>query len=73
MRGVIASTPYLNTAAPGHTEWRQRVRAYLEARTAAAVANDEDCGGVAEVRAHTRRGPNGPVDVAAHRRVINCG
>lgn len=78
VRAVISSTPYLNTTASGHAEWRARVRQYFEERTTPDAARlpaneDSECGGVANVRAYSRRGVNGPVRVGAHQRGVSCG
>jgi hypothetical protein len=77
VRGVIRSTPYQNRAAPGHERWQSRVRAYFEERDQRGAGTDGDdrddtCGGVAAVRAHTRRGPSGPVQVSGHSRTVTC-
>jgi hypothetical protein len=77
VRGVIRSTPYRNRAAPGHERWQSRVRAYFEERErhsagTEGAGRDDACGGVAAVRAHTRRGPSGPVQVSGHSRMVTC-
>lgn len=72
VRGVIASPAYRNSTAADHALWRERVRQYFEERVAgenAASAPDGAEGdGVAHVRAYTRMGPNGPIQVSAHDR-----
>ncbi|MBY0335887.1 MAG: hypothetical protein K2X11_04695 [Acetobacteraceae bacterium] len=75
MRAVIRSTPYTNPRVAGHADWQSRVRAYFEQRAGAeqGAIEDEDCIGVARVRAHTRRGEKGPIHVAAHDRAVPCG
>lgn len=79
VRAVIRSGAYGNSAAAGHRDWRARVRRYFEeregaGRTGEATPSEErDCTGVAAVRAHTRAGPSGPVQVSAHSRAVACG
>lgn len=79
VRAVINARPYLDTSAPEHDAWRARVRQYFEERTRttdegdAAPGGDDACGGVAAVRAYTREGPSGPVQVRAHDRAVSCG
>lgn len=77
VRGVIGSSPYQNSWDAGHSQWRDRVRQYFEERTrnqaaSSASAGEEECDGVADVRAYTRQGPSGPVQVRAHTRVTAC-
>lgn len=80
VRAVIGSRPYTTSSAPEHSAWRARVQQYFEERTRRSengsdVSQTEEkaCGGVASVRAYTRAGPSGPVQVSAHRRMVNCG
>lgn len=73
LRGVIASPAYRNSSAADHALWRERVRRYFEERAhgqdeAASVPDDEAGDGVAHVRAYTRMGPSGPIQVSAHER-----
>lgn len=80
VRSVIRSTPYQNRAAPGHETWQARVRAYFEERAqrdgdgqgGSRRERDDACGGVATVRAYTRRGPSSPVEVSSHSRTVSC-
>jgi hypothetical protein len=78
VRAAIGSRPYLNSSAPDHKAWQARVQQHFEERTREADATDasfteeEACGGVASVRAYTRSGPSGPVQVSAHSRTIPC-
>lgn len=86
VRGVIASTPYLNTSTPDHQAWRDRVAQYFadrlpddqndkegdEAETQIESLMERPCRGSAEVRAHTRAGRNGLVQVEAHTRTVTC-
>ena len=52
---------------------------YFEERTRQGGAGDtsqteeKTCGGTASVRAYTRSGPSGPVQVSAHSRTVTCG
>jgi hypothetical protein len=79
IRAVIASRPYANPSAPEHKAWRARVQQYFEERTRrsgvgdASRTEEKPCGGVASVRAYTRSGPSGPVQVSAHSRTVTCG
>ena len=79
VRAVIGSHPYANSSAPEHRAWRARVQQYFEERTRQDGAGDASrtkekvCSGIASVRAHTRSGPNGPVQVSAHSRAVTCG
>ena len=66
-----------NSWAAGHSLGRERVSQYFEERTrnqadadsaSAYDQQDEGCDGVANVRAHTRMGPSGRVQVSAHTR-----
>lgn len=72
VRGVIASPAYRNSAVADHALWRERVRQYFEERAAgensALVPDDAEDDGIAHVRAYTRMGPNGPIQVSAHDR-----
>ncbi|WP_431302573.1 hypothetical protein [Sediminicoccus sp. BL-A-41-H5] len=70
VRGVIASPTYRNSAAVEHKMWRERVRRYFEQRAEGQdqAAAEDDADGVAQVRAHTRMGPSGPIQVPAHER-----
>lgn len=72
VRGVIASPAYRNSAVADHALWRERVRQYFEERAAgensALVPDDAEDEGIAHVRAYTRMGPNGPIQVSAHDR-----
>lgn len=49
-----------------------RTAAVAPRRGGGAGEGGDGCGGTAEVRAYTRRGPSGPVAVAAHERAIGC-
>jgi hypothetical protein len=81
VRAVIRSGPHRNSAHPDRAAWQERVRRYFEATVERERVQDRrsdssgnsGCGGVAQVRAHTRQGPNGPVQVSAHTRAIPCG
>ena len=79
VRAVIGSRPYTNSSAPEHRAWRARVQQYFEERTRQGGASDasrteeKGCGGIASVRAYTRSGPSGPVEVSAHSRTVTCG
>ncbi|WPB87001.1 hypothetical protein [Sediminicoccus rosea] len=70
VRGVIASPAYRNSSAAEHALWRERVRQYFQERAAGQdqAAEEEDADGVAHVRAYTRMGPSGPIQVRAHDR-----
>jgi hypothetical protein len=80
-RAVIRSRPYSDSRDPSRRIWQDRVRAYFEAQqaresggaTQGIEATEEECGGVANVRAYTRAGRNGPVRVGAHQRAVACG
>ena len=78
VRAAIGSVPYRNSNAPGHAEWRARVREYFEQRAdrdgveGAVLRDGGECSGVAQVRAYTRSGPSGPVQVSAHSRSVSC-
>lgn len=79
VRAVIGSQPYANSSWPEHRAWRARVQQYFEERTRQGGAGDTSqaeekaCGGIASVRAYTRSGPSGPVQVSAHSRTVTCG
>ena len=80
VRAVIGSRPYTNSLAPEHRAWRARVQQYYEERTRrsgtggnTSQAEEKACGGVASVRAYTRAGPSGTVQVSAHSRTVSCG
>lgn len=66
MRAAMRLPAYRNSDDPEHRAWQARVRAWFEAQ-------EEACDGVAEVDAYTRQGPNGPIQVSAHRRAVPCG
>jgi hypothetical protein len=80
-RTVIRSRPYSDSRDPSRRIWQDRVRADFEAQqaresggaTRGVEATEEECGGVANVRAYTRAGRNGPVRVGAHQRAVACG
>ncbi|MBY0332355.1 MAG: hypothetical protein K2X49_17005 [Acetobacteraceae bacterium] len=79
VRAVIGSRPYTNSSAPEHRAWRARAQQYFEERTRQGGASntsqteEKACGGIASVRAYTRSGPSGPVQVSAHSRTVTCG
>lgn len=79
VRAVIGSRPYGHASSPDHAAWRARVRQYFDERTprdetrGGFGAEAKPCGGVASVRAYTRAGPSGPVQVGAHSRTVTCG
>jgi hypothetical protein len=77
VRAVIGSRAYANTSAAEHRSWRARVQQYFEDRSGRAAGDadgqEKPCGGVASVRAYTRSGPSGPVQVGAHSRNVSCG
>jgi hypothetical protein len=80
VRAVIGSRHYTNSSAPEHRAWRAHVQQYFEERTRRSGTGDDTsqteekaCGGVASVRAYTRAGPSGTVQVSAHSRTVSCG
>lgn len=78
VRAVIGSRPYTNPSAPEHRAWRARAHQYFKERTRRGGASDtsgteeKGCDGTASVRAYTRSGPSGPVQVSAHSRTVTC-
>jgi hypothetical protein len=78
VRAVIGSATYRNSNTPGHAEWRARVQSYFQQRvggdhaTGSIQGGEDECTGFAQVRAHTRSGPSGPVQVSAHNRSVSC-
>lgn len=82
VRRVIRSAPYSDSRDPSRVEWHRRVREHFESRAlreesqqkelSSDEADDGQCGSVANVKAYTRDGENGPVQVSAHSRRVPC-
>jgi len=82
--GVIRSRPYSSSANASRPAWHARVREWFRLRESerdsaniaervGPKADAAECGGTAQVRAHTRNTAHGPVQVAAHTRTVTCG